>query len=482
MIKCELSNNHKFTKREDCHMTSLSKDSIKENTLLKSISCFCKEYSVGKALKKSNAYKGKGIPILQVFTYLLQLVYTKKSMYMNILNGTNSAGFGRDVVYRLLNSSFINWTTFLITLAVCVIDNKIATLTSDKRVNAIVVDDTFYGRLRSKHVELLSNVHDHAGKGCKFKRGFRMLTIAWTDGVTLIPLLFRHLSSENKKNRYNDINKNIDKRTCGYKARLQAISTSPKVLLEMLAQAVKVGVPSKHVLFDCWFSYPATIIEIVKLKLNVVARLKKSSKIMYLLNGEKKTLSQIYSSLKKRPGKSKYLLSVVVKLYNKDNETIDVRIVYIRDRNNKKNWIALISTDMSLTEEEIIQLYGKRWDIEVFFKICKSYLNLGSEFQGISYDAIIAHTTVVMVRYMILALEKRQNEDLRSLGEIFFLRYDEVADMQFSEALELILNLVRSVLEEALFLSNKEVIQLIDAFIEKLPRHIKEKLSYKKVS
>lgn len=60
-----------------------------------------------------------------------------------------------------------------------------------------------------------------------------------------------------------------------------------------------------------------------------------------------------------------------------------------------------ISTDMNLTEEEIIELYGKRWTIEVFFKICKSYLNLGSEFRRLSYDAITAHTVVVMVRYMI---------------------------------------------------------------------------------
>lgn len=386
------------------------------------------------------------------------------------------------MVYRFLNSSFINWATFLLTLAISVINGKVSKLTSDERINAMVVDDTFYGRLRSKHVELLANVHDHAGKGCKYKRGFRMLTLAWTDGVTLITLLFRHLSSEKKQNRYNEINTSIDKRSCGYKARLQAISTGPKVLLEMLAQAVKSGIPSKHVLFDCWFSYPVTIIEITKLKLNVVARLKKSSKIMYLLDGERKTLSQIYSSLKKRPGKSKYLLSVVVKLYNKDDEIVDARIVYIRDRNNKKNWIALISTDLSLSEEEIIQLYGKRWDIEVSFKVCKSYLNLGSEFQGLSYDTITAHTAVVMVRYMILALEKRQNEDPRALGELFFFFYDEIADIQFSQALELILSLIENVLEEALFLTHKQVSKLIDAFIAKVPKHFKEKLRYKNAS
>jgi hypothetical protein len=42
-------------------------------------------------------------------------------------------------------------------------------------------------------------------------------------------------------------------------------------------------------------------------------------------------------------------------------------------------------TDLSLTEEHIIAVYGKRWSIEIFFKVCKSYLNLGKESQGLSY-------------------------------------------------------------------------------------------------
>lgn len=472
----------KYHCREDCHMNSLSENTRNEKTLLKSISSFCKEFSVSKALKKANAYKSKGTPVLDVFTYLLQLVYTKKSMYMNIQNQTHDAGFAKDVVYRFLNSTYVNWSAFLLNLAVSVITSRISALTSTDRVNAIIVDDTLYSRSRSKKVELLANVHDHTGKGCAFKRGFRMLTLAWTDGNTLIPLLFRHLSSEQEKNRYNEINPAIDKRSCGYKTRMQAISTSPKVLLQLLAMAVKAGVPSKHVLFDSWFSYPSTLIEIVKLKLHVVARLKNTPKIKYLIDGEKRTLSQIFSSLKKRRGKSKYLLSVPVKIYNKENELIDARIVYVRDRNQKKNWIALISTDMTLSEEKVIQLYGKRWDIEVFFKVCKSYLNLGAEFQGLSYDCITAHTAIVMTRYMILALEKRQNEDPRALGELFFHGYDEIADIQFAEALEIILSLLRDVLEEALFLSNDQINQLIDVFIAKLPSHFKGGFLHKKAS
>ena len=463
-------------------MNTLSEKIYNENTILKSISAFCKGYSVGKHLKKSNAYKHKGIPVIQVFTYLLQLVYTKKSMYMNILNGSHGASFGKDVVYRFLNSSFVNWSTFLLSLAVTLITERLSGLTSEKRINAIVVDDTLYSRSRSKYVELMAKVHDHSGIGAKFKMGFRMLTVGWTDGATFIPCLFRHLSSENKKNRYTEINPNIDKRSSGYKARAQAVKSSPAILVEMLGQVSKAALPAKHVLFDCWFAYPATIIEISKLDLSVVARIKNSPKIKYLVGDERKTLSQIYSSVKKRRGKSKYLQSVPVKLYNKENETIDARIVYVRDRNKKKNWIALISTDMSLTEEEIIALYGKRWDIEVFFKICKSYLKLGSEFHSLSYDAITAHTAVVMTRYMILAIEKRQNDDPRALGELFFHCFDEIKDIQFAEVLKYLLTLLRKVLQETLFLSEEEISRLIDAFILRLPEYYKSNFLDKNAS
>lgn len=89
---------------------------------------------------------------------------------------------------------------------------------------------------------------------------------------------------------------------------------------------------------------------------------------------------------------------------------------------------------------------------------------------------------MVLARYMILAVEKRQKEDPRALGELFFLCYDEVADIQFSEALELVLGLLRNVLEESLFLTKEQINLLIDAFISKLPEHFKAKMKKEKVS
>ena len=76
-------------------------------------------------------------------------------------------------------------------------------------------------------------------------------------------------------------------------------------------------------------------------------------------------------------------------------------LVFVRNRNNRQDYLILVSTDVNLSEEEIIQTYGKRWNIEVFFKMCKSYLKLGKESRTMSYDAMTAHVSIVLARYII---------------------------------------------------------------------------------
>jgi hypothetical protein len=455
-------------------MSTIAENLINDNILSKRIAAFFKEHKLGQLLKDANAYKGRGIPVVNVMMYLIKLVFTKKSMYMNILNGTNQTGFGKDVVYRLLNATFINWTGFLLSLAASVIA-AIDQLTEADRRSALVVDDTMYERARSKKVELLARVHDHAEKGKqKFKRGFQLLTLGWSDGVTFIPLLFRHMSSKDQKQRYAEAKSDINKRSAGYRARQEAMSKKTDVLFAMLKLAKKAGITTKHVLFDSWFSYPSTMMTIKKIGFFVVGRLKDTKTIMYQVGGEKKTLKQIYNTSKKRRGRSRYLLSVEVLLYNSDGKTLPARIVFVRDRNNRKKWIAFCTTDMSLTEEEVIQLYGKRWDIEVFFKVCKSYLNLAKEFQGMSYDSMTAHTAVVMTRYIMLAVDKRQNEDPRSMGELFFLCYDEIADHSFADVMAIVLRCFHEVIIDCLFLDDSEMRLLIDSFVNKLSTCFKE--------
>lgn len=173
-----------------------------------------------------------------------------------------------------------------------------------------------------------------------------------------------------------------------------------------------------------------------------------------------------------------HLLSVSVKVGQdqKDGRSVDARIVCVRNRANRKDWLALICTDMFLSEEEIIRIYGKRWDIEVFFKTCKSFLNLGSEYHGLSYDALTAHVAMIFTRYMLMSVTKRDDEDERTLGELFYFMVDEVADITFSQSMKILLNAMLASVRFVFRASEEQITAFTNDFIIILPKYVQKPL------
>jgi hypothetical protein len=437
-------------------MTIITKAEDQSKELGQRLENFCVSFGVYKLLKRFGAIKTKGISFAKIFDLLFSLVFSGRNLY------NTDAPMSRDTVYRFLNNSKIHWERVLLLLATSVI-MRIRGLTSEKRLCAIVVDDSPYSRNRSKKVELLSKVYDHVIH--KYFMGFRMLTMGFTDGNSFIPFAAQLMASSKTAKAVSP----ADRRTLAARRRKNALKTMPERLYELLKTAKAMKIPARHVLCDSWFSNPVTLISIKSIGFFCVSMLKKN-KTGYLWQNESKTLCQIHKALRKRPGRSKYLASAQIMLSHKDFDTpIPAVIVFVRDKSNKKKWCALISTDTSLSEEQIIELYGKRWDIEVFFKMCKSYLKLAKEFEGRSYDMLTAHTAIVFMRYICLAWEQRQNQDSRCFGELFFLVSDELADISFEKALEALLLALLDTLRDAFFLTAAQISALIDSFLAKLP-------------
>ncbi len=89
---------------------------------------------------------------------------------------------------RFLNSVHAYWRKFLHLLSASVIQRQIVPLSSEETPKVFIVDDSLYNRDRSKKVELLARVHDHNEK--RYYRGFRLLTLGWSDGSTYLPVSF----------------------------------------------------------------------------------------------------------------------------------------------------------------------------------------------------------------------------------------------------------------------------------------------------
>jgi hypothetical protein len=248
-------------------------------------------------------------------------------------------------------------------------------------------------------------------------------------------------------------------------------------MMEMIRQAMDAGLRASYVLFDSWFALPCHILKLKAENLDVIARVKKTAKIHYRYCEEMLSTPEIYKRNKKRRGLSRYLLSVPIEVCDADRKpVIPAKLVYVRNRNKRKDYITLLSTDVSLTEEEIIRIYVKRWDIEVFFKTCKNCLQLCKECESRSYDAMTAYTAIVFARYTMLALENRMQLDERTFGVLFYALCDELADIKFTEAFFLLMKAFHAAAAEKLFLMEEELDVLFECFFSNLPETLKTKL------
>ena len=178
-----------------------------------------------------------------------------------------------------------------------------------------------------------------------------------------------------------------------------------------------------------WFAFPKVLAELHEL-LPVICRAKDLPNVRYNFQGQEVRLGRLYRLARKRPGRAKYLASVVV-----ESQGLALKVVFVRHRECQKQWVALLSTDTELAETEIVRLYGRRWDIEECFKMLKSTLNLEREMESRDFDALIGHITVVLCRYVFLAFEQRCHDDPRTLGSLFYACCEEQKDLGFLEAL-----------------------------------------------
>ena len=141
------------------------------------------------------------------------------------------------------------------------------------------------------------------------------------------------------------------------------------------------------------------------------------------------TVKQIFSACKKRHGRSRYLLFVPVKISAKDTEgrekTAEARIVCVRNRQNRKDWIAIISTDMSLSEEEIIRLYG------------------------------------------------RKDEDERAIGELFYLMVKEIADVTFQQSMMILQEVMLASIKTVFNMAEGQIQAVVQDFVDRLQEYMR---------
>ena len=167
-----------------------------------------------------------------------------------------------------------------------------------------------------------------------------MLTLGWSDGNTFIPINSILLSSENDKSIVNP-SEAADKRTNAYKRRKLSRTKATDAMITLISEAKSACIKASYVLFDSWFTSPDTICKVKNLGYDIIAMVKKSSKVFYEYNGKMMSVCDIYKSKPKRRGRSKYLLSADITV-EKNDTRIPAKLVFVRNRSNRSDYLCLI--------------------------------------------------------------------------------------------------------------------------------------------
>ncbi len=167
-------------------------------------------------------------------------------------------------------------------------------------------------------------------------------------------------------------------------------------------------------MIDSWFTSVSLIKKFLSVNklVHVIGMYKYNSKVTV---GERTVK---INELKKTNNKLKRARSygMYYRYFDVEMDELSVRLFLIRKGTNGA-WHRIISTDKSLTFTKMMQKYGARWSIEVFFKEAKQLLQLGKN-QSTNFDVQIAHTTIVMIQYQLLSLKYRL-EAYQTIGGMF---------------------------------------------------------------
>lgn len=376
-------------------------------------------------LNRSGITKQKGYDTISLLFLFVLLPFIKRKLtdFWSCQCLENQIEAQKDAYYRFLNHERFNWRKLVYFLALKVIAHSDKTPLKEK---VLIADDTISAKSGSK-IELVSYHFDH--KVGRSVLGNCCLQLGFHNGVNFFPLDVAFSAS---KNRPNQNLRDIDKRTCGWKRRKEALDKKTTALVHMVNRAWKEGIDASFVLFDSWFAHDDIISRIYRIGYGVICRLKKG-RVKYTYEGKTYTLKQLWREVarKKTTWMSEHnlrgvCLNVVLP------KTGDVRLLFVSD--GHKDWQALLCTDLELDPTQILSYYARRWSIEVFFRDAKQMLYLGKE-QSNTFDALVASYSLVMIRYLLLVYILGKRRLSGSIGPLFRQLSDDQSLLVMAQAL-----------------------------------------------
>jgi len=365
-------------------------------------------------LKQSNFTKREGVGahvVVLHFVYML-MMNKKISTFMD----QSKDSLKKDVYYRLLKNSSYNWRK-LLSLTSLKIIKLLHKVQSGASIKVLILDDTVEGKTGKQIEGSRSSLWSNKEK--RTIKGINVVSLNYSDGLSNIMLDFAISMGKFAKVEIAEFTQKIDTRTTAYKRRTEIMIGKSQIAIDMVNRAITSGIQADYLLVDSWYSKPIFLKEMNDLGLKVITRIANNNKIWNFMDKEK-TLDAIYSKYKKLKNsqngtygkkiKFKYF-SVIVEHKNAGK----LKIVFLK---TKDKLIPIVSTDLEITDDEIIEIYKRRWDIEQGYKELRQHFGFGQEENRI-YEALIARITLSFFTYNIVSYINRMSNEPKTIGGLF---------------------------------------------------------------
>ena len=420
--------------------------------LLEGINLDCR--SLG-GLKRENCQ----LTNLQVFQILVLLPFFAIKGFSHYEGSALSRMFGgkKDVLYSYLSQDNVNWrnvvyriTGWLLTKVTVHQNHKKSQLPT-----VLIADDTDLPKT-GMHMEAIGKIFSHVHQKCIL--GYKALMLCWSDGRTQFMLDFslhgekgkiegkeQGLTSEQRNRRYE---RNRDENSHVAQRKEEYFMGKGVKLLDMVKNAIRNKIPFDYLLVDSWF----TCTELVEF---VYRRHKKFHLLGMAKMGNTKYTTTSWGELSAKAIITKLKAKKEVKYsrrYHCHYAEVEVMLgkravkLFFCKRGKKETWKVLLTTDLSLRFMRAYEIYSMRWSIEVFFSDSKRLLGL-ADCSSRDFSAHIAHVSLVIIRYNILASIKR-TLDYDTIGGLFGDMYLGVHELTVVEKIWAIIIEVVAVVSE----------------------------------
>jgi len=413
------------------------------------------EIKIIKILKQSNFVKRDvGYPPFQIILHFVYMLVMQKRQSTFIKK--SESAFGKDVYYRFIKESRYNWRKLLL-LSTTSLLQRVKQLHKCGEHRLLIIDDTVEAK-RGKYIEG-SCKYIWSNKEHRTINALNIVSLNYADSHSTFQLDFSIKTNDSQRVAMSDFTNSLHHRSNAYQRKCEITKGKNTLALEMLQRALEQGIEADYLLVDSWYAKPSFIKEANELGMPMIARLP-NNKCIWNFKGKHKTLDEIYNGLKnirhKQSGKHgrisyKYFDAIV-----EHKELGKVKLVFLH---TGKDLLVFIATDLSLSANEVLAIYKKRWNIEQGYKDLRSLFGLGKEENRI-YEALIAKITLSMFAYNIVSYINRIKHEPQTLGELFRDLECELESLMIS--MQLFIKILTKISDiENVVKENKNLLQII---------------------